>query len=141
MEENIQLQGESKEYKYKVDKIERYLSFAALAIFLISFKSSIGMFVFYGFTIAMLVYYFGWFKKKPLYIKIIGEEITINEGLFFKPFLINKSEVKVVDKVGNKLVLVLESGRLVNILSILLSEADFNEIHETFKNIEDNNKQ
>lgn len=140
MEENIEIRSESKEYNYKVDKIERYLTFASLGVFFLSFNSSIGMVVFYAFAIAVLVYYFGWFKKKPSYIKLDGNEIRISEGLFFKPFLFSKSEVKAVEKLGNKLIILTASERKVNILSILLSESDFNEVQETFKSIARDNK-
>lgn len=133
MEENIQPAIELKEYKYKVDKIERYLSFAALILFFLSFNNKLAGFAFFVFTIAIFVYYFIWYRKRPPYIKIDLNEITVHEGFLFKPVVMGKSEIKTIDKYEKRIELNLKDGKKVTVLGSLLSDADFKEVHEILK--------
>jgi hypothetical protein len=136
MEENMQSEQKVVEFKFKADKIEKYLSFGFLAIFFLSFKNIIATYAFYTFGILVFIYYFGWYRRNKLpYVKITGDEIAILEGLFFKPCAINKSELKGIKKIGSKIELTLNSGRKVNIFEILLSAADFKDLQDTLKSI------
>ena len=128
MEENI-----LKEYKYKTDKVERYFTLAIFIIFFFSFVNSSGFAVFGVFTIIVLVYYFKFYMKKPLYLRILGDELTVSQGFFFKLKTFGVNEINLVNKLENRIELILIQGEKIVLFKILLSESDYIEIYEKLK--------
>lgn len=119
-----------KDYKYKVDKIERYFSLAMIIIFFATFKGSSGFFIFTIFAIIVFAYYFKFYKNKPSYIVINGDEITVSQGLAFKVKSFKGFDIAAVRKLENKIELELKEGKKVSLMKILLSDNDYNEIFD-----------
>jgi hypothetical protein len=117
-----------KDYKYKMDKVERYFSFVIIIIFLATFKGSMGFIIFTFFVIIVLTYYFKVYKSRPSYIKIDGDEITTSQGLFFKLIVFRFSDIIKVEKLENKIELVIKDTKKVVLMKILLSDNDYLEI-------------
>lgn len=119
-----------KVYEYKVDKVERYFSFALLIIFFATFKGNLGFIIFTGFSIIVFAYYFKFYKNKPPYISINGDEITASQGLFFKSKPFKFFDIDTVRKLEDKIELTLKEGEKVIIRKILLSDDDYIEIYD-----------
>lgn len=130
MEEELQLPREEKTYKFKTAKVERILSMLLLVIFIMSFKSGPLTVVFYILTFAILAYYFVWFRKKPIYVKVLGNEITVSEGIFLKPFTFEKEIIGSAVIIEKKLVITLntEVNKQVKINPYFLEDMDYKEI-------------
>ena len=128
MEENL-----VKEYKYKMDKVERYFSIAILVIFFVSFNGSLGFYGFAAFTVIVLAYYFKFYKKRPLYLAINGEEIMLSQGFLFKIKSFSRSDINTVNKLENKIELTLNSGEKASFLKLILSDSDYLDIYEELK--------
>ena len=127
----------AKEFKYKTDRIERALSIVALAFFFISiiYDKSIPVMVgFFLFATVIILYYIIWFRKKPAYVKISGEDVTVSQGFFFKPFLFHKSMIKEVKSHNRIIVIDLTTNNKVSSLKLykfLLSDSDSSEIYSS----------
>ncbi len=118
-----------RDYKYKMDKVERYFSFITLIVFLLTFKGTLGFIIFMVFAAIVFAYYFIFYKKRPLYFSINGEEITASQGLLFKLELFKIFDLDTVRKLENRIELVLKDGKKIILLKILLSDNDYNEIY------------
>lgn len=119
-----------KDYKYKMDKVERYISFAIILIFFATFKGNSGLIIFTALAIIVLVYYFKFYNKRPPYISINGDEITASQGLFFKLKLFKIFDIDTVKKLENKIELRLKDGGKVILMKLLLSDTDYIEIYD-----------
>jgi hypothetical protein len=124
-----------KDYKYKMAKIERYFSFIAIIIFFATFKGSTGFYIFTIFVIIVMAYYFKFYKNRPSYITINGDEITVSQGLAFKVKSFKGSDIVVVRKLENKIELELKEGQKVSFMKILLSDNDYNEIFDELRSL------
>ncbi|HEY5585234.1 MAG TPA: EbsA family protein [Ruminiclostridium sp.] len=97
---------DTKEFKFKMDKIERYFSIGTFIIFFLSFagkNSEYWTILLFILTALILAYYFKWYKKKPSYLIIEDEQITIHPPLFFKPQQIKKHEIKQIKVLDKKI--------------------------------------
>jgi hypothetical protein len=119
-----------KNYKYKVDKVERYVSFALLIIFFVTFKGSSGFIIFTALTIIVFAYYFKFYNKRPSYISINKDEITASQGFFFKLKLFKIFDIDEVRKLENRIELRLKNGEKVILMKLLLSDNDYIEIYD-----------
>lgn len=136
---------DTKEFKFKMDKIERYLSIGIFIIFILSFtgkSSGLWTIVLFIISAVIIAYYFKWYRKKPSYLIIEDEQITVYPPLFFKPQQIKKHEIKQV-KVSDKKIQIdfgLEGiNKSVDVHSILLEENDWKQSTLIFKQFEQNN--
>ena len=119
-----------KDYKYKMDKVERYISFAIILIFFATFKGNSGLIIFTALAIIVLVYYFKFYNKRSSYISINGDEITASQGLFFKLKVFKIFDIDTVKKLENKIELRLKDGGNVILMKLLLSDNDYIEIYD-----------
>lgn len=118
-----------KKYKYKVDKLERYFSFAILIIFFMTFNGNVGFYVFTVFAVIVFAYYFKFYRVKPLYISIEEDCVTVSQGLFFKLKTFKISEIDSINKYENKIELILNQGEKIVLIKFLLGESDYLEIY------------
>jgi len=133
---------DTKEFKFKMDKIERYISIGAFILFMLSFSNQNSGFwtaLLFVITALVFVYYFKWYRKKPSYLIIGEEQITVHPPLFFKPQQIKKAEIQQV-KVSDKKIEIdfgLETiKKNINIHSILLEENDWKQLTLILKQFE-----
>jgi len=125
---------DAKQLNFKMDKIERYFSIGIFVLFMLSFtgkNSGFWTIILFVITAVIFAYYFKWYRKKPSYLIIGDEQITVHPPLFFKPQQIKKHEIKQV-KVYDKKIEIhygLEGiNKSVNIHSILLDENDWKQL-------------
>ena len=119
-----------RDYKYKMDKVERYFSFAMIIVFFVTFKGSLGFLVFMAFCLLVFAYYFKFYKNKPSYIVINAEEITVSQGFTFKLKAFKTSDISTVRKLDNKIEVGLKAGEKVVLMKLLLSDSDYSEIFD-----------
>ncbi len=122
--------GNIKEFLFKTNKIERILTIIAVIFFIlttINDKNKLLMVAFFAFGTIIILYYIIWFRKKPPYVKISGEDITISRGIFFKTETIHKSMIKEVKSSDTSIEINLMTSR-IKIYKLLLSENDAAEI-------------
>jgi hypothetical protein len=99
--ENQEIQvNESQKFNFKLDHVEKNMSFVALILFFFSYtrNDSLSNITFFGVTSLIILYYFIWYRKKPAYITINDEEVVIHQFPFFKPLSIKKDEIKNVTR-------------------------------------------
>ena len=122
------------EFKFKMDKVERYISIAIFILFMLSFNQKYsGILTIILFALAAIVffYYFKWYKKKPSYLILEDEQITIHPPLFFKPQLIKKHEIELIESSDKNIQVNYTSEgtkKSVMLYSILLAENDWKQI-------------
>jgi len=125
---------DTKEFKFKLDKIERYVSIGTLIIFMLSFtgkNSGFWTIILFVETAVILAYYFKWYRKKPSYLVVGDEEITVHPPLFFKPQQIKKHEIKQIKVFDKKIEIDFELDGItksVYVYSILLEENDLKQL-------------
>jgi hypothetical protein len=119
-----------KDYKYKTDKVDRYISIVLLFIFIATFQGTSGFIIFTAFTVIVFAYYFRFYKNKPPYISINGDEITASQGVFFKLKSFKCFDIDTVKKLENKIELKLKDGEEVILFKLLLSDNDYIEIYD-----------
>jgi len=119
-----------KDYKYKMDKIERYFSFIIFAIFIVTFNGRMGFYIFTVFTIIVFAYYFMVYKNRPSYISIKGDEIAVSRGMLFKIKTFKVFDIAEVRNLENKIELILKEGQKISLMKILLSDDDYNDIFD-----------
>jgi len=130
MDNNEQLTEQKKEFKFKMDKTERYISVAIFLVFFMSFTrndSAFWMVLFFALTVVIFAYYFKWYRKKPSYVLISDDEIVIHPPLFFKPNHIRKDEVKRVSVDDKKIEIEYDcagTSRKIGIYSLIIDEND-----------------
>lgn len=119
-----------KDYKYKMDKVDRYASIALFVIFFATLKGTSGLIIFTAVAVIVFAYYFKFYKKRPSYISINGDEITASQGLFFKLKSFKCFDIVTVTKLENKIELKLKDGEKVILMKLLLSDKDYIEIYD-----------
>lgn len=117
-----------KDYKYKMDKIERYFSFLIFAIFIVTFNGRMGFYIFTAFTIIVFAYYFIVYKNRPPYVSIKEDEIAVSRGMLFKIKTFKVIDIAEVKNLGNKIELSFKEGQKITLMKILLSDDDYNDI-------------
>lgn len=129
---------ESKKYKFHTKKVENILGFAIMALFIVSMtdqKNFIFSLVFYAITILCFVYYFVWYKKRPPYVIVSDNEITVHNDIFYKPTVMKKENIKGVQVLEKKIEFTAAIGGIdkkVNILYLLLEDKDKQELINLF---------
>lgn len=119
------------EFKFKMDKVERYISIGVFIIFMLSFNtkySSYWTILLFALSAVIFVYYFKWYKKKPSYLIIEEDQLIIHPPLFFKQRLIKKSEIEGVQISDKDIQINYTSGGIkssIKIYSIILAEGDW----------------
>lgn len=127
------------EFKFKMEKVERYISIGIFIIFLLSFNnkySGIMTITLFALAAAVFVYYFKWYRMKPAYLIIEEERITVHPPLFFKPQLIKKQEIESVEFLDKNIQInFISEGtkKSVKIYSLLLADNDWKLIIDEFK--------
>jgi Ca2+/Na+ antiporter len=130
---DINNQNEIKKFDFKMDKIERYLSFVMLGIFFLSFREKFGVWTFllYSVTALIFVYYFIWYRKKTFYVLVEDDSIIIHPPLFFKQHEIKRGEINHV-KVFDKKVEIGYSNqgidKSINVYSLILKVEDWEQM-------------
>lgn len=119
-----------RDYKYKMDKVERYFSFLMIIIFFATFKGTLGFLVFTAFCVIVLTYYFKFYKNKPSYIVFNGDEIIASQGLTFKVKAFKTYDIDTVSKLENKIEVSLKAEGKIVLMKLLLSDKDYNEIFD-----------
>lgn len=96
------------EFKFKMDRYEKLVSYVALAMFFLSMTRSGSRLMTLAFFIAsgaIMLYYFIWYRKKPPYVRIDGVNVTLYPPLFFKPVTIPRASIREVVKSAKALVI------------------------------------
>ncbi len=121
---------EVKEFKFSTEKVERNIGIGVLIFFFLTFNTynnaaiNIGIF---AFTAVVFVYYFVWYRKKPPYVVIKGNEVTISPFPFFKPITINCDSIQKIITEDNGLVLSYRDNneaKRIKLYSIVLDSKD-----------------
>lgn len=128
-------------FDFKMDKVERYVSFGALALFILSFndKNGIWTFLLFAITALIFVYYFIWYRKKPFYMLIEDENIVIYPPLFFKRHDIKKQEIDYVKVFEKKIEVgysMKDADKTINIYSLILKDEDWKQLKTIFEQME-----
>lgn len=133
--ENIEA-ADAKEFNFKMDKIERYVSFAVFLIFFLSFSGKNGGFwtlVLFAVTIVIMAYYFIWYRKKPAYVVLENERITVHPPLFYKPIQVSRDSVKKVNVSDKKIELVYGDSKTISVYAIMLDVNGWKELSTYLK--------
>ena len=126
----------TKQFNFKMDKIEKWLSIASLIIFFLSMTQTGGpiwVIILFAYTIVVFVYYFVWYRKKPSYVIVENgnQHILVHIPPFFKPYEFEKQQIEQVIVTDKKIEInykVEGSSKSVSIYSIMLSEDDWKQL-------------
>ena len=130
---------ETIEFNFNTEKVERYIGIAVMIFFLMTFRSynnfaiNIGIVIF---TAVVYIYYFVWFRKKPPYVVIKGDEIIISPFPFFKPILVKAQNIQRIITEDNGLVLSYKEAdevKIIKLHSIVLEQKDQRNIKKLVK--------
>ena len=125
---------DAKQLNFKMDKIERYFSIGIFVLFMLSFtgkNSGFWTIILFVITAVIFAYYFKYYRKKPSYLIIEDEQITIHPPLFFKTQQIKKHEIKNVKVFDKQIGIDFELdgiNKSVNVHSMLLDEKDWKQL-------------
>jgi hypothetical protein len=121
---------ESKEFKFSTEKVEKSIGIGVLIFFFLTLNTynnaaiNIGIF---SFTAVVFIYYFVWYRKKPPYVVIKGNEVIISPFPFFKPISIKGDSIQKVKTEDNGLVLSYmdnNEAKRIKLYSIVLDPKD-----------------
>ena len=112
--------------------VENFFTGIALLLCVLSFiysKNMVILIAFFAFTAIFLAYYIFWQKKGSTYIKIDEKEITVYQGLFFKPVTFQRNEIRSIQSNRFYFKLILPDNRKkVFIFPLLLTDNDINSL-------------
>ena len=126
--------SDTRKFDFKMDKVEKYASIGLMVIFLASFTdmgSLIWTILLFAIAALVFAYYFKWYRKKPAYILIENEDITIHPPLFFKPQRFKKQDIRQLKVMDKKLEVVYDTqgaDNSISIYSILLQQEEMKEL-------------
>ena len=129
--DNQQLPSDGvKEFKFKMDKAEKMLSFGILILFFLSFtnqKSVLLNILFFGVSGLIFIYYFVWYRKKPPYVIIRDNEVIINHMPFFKSQIIKKEKISKAQSIENKIIVKYDDKGITKETSLFKLFLDLND--------------
>jgi hypothetical protein len=134
VEKKEQMPELNKKFNFKMDRVEKILSVITLVIFFISFTRGDSIFwtiLFFGLAAIIFLYYFIWYRKKPAYIILSEDSITINKPIFFKPTVIKKEDIQRISADPKKIIIEYNSGegdKNINIYSLVLAQDDMEKL-------------
>lgn len=133
MEEDKKIFNPVKAYKLMTKKIEAILTVGTLALFMFSLSGgTFSSVLFFAVTGLILLYYFVIFRKKPHYVIMEGDKVTVYDGIWLTPVVINTGSISKVSKTDKAISIgYSENGseKSVEIKALILDAEDFKEIY------------
>lgn len=133
MEENKKFFKEVIKYKLATKKIETILTVITLMLFMFSFSGgTLAGILFFGVSGLLLLYYFFIFRKKSHYVILDGDKVTVHDGIWLTPVVINTEKISKVAKSDKSITVYFtdESGasKTIEIKALILDPDDFAEL-------------
>lgn len=132
MEKQTLIFNEDKEYQLVTNKVELALTgvFGALFVFAIKGGNAANI-AFFAVSAVFFAYYFIWYKKRPPYIVLSGDKVTVHNGLFFKPVVIETESIVKVRNNEKEIIIEYRQGdvaKSIKIYAFLMFKSDFKEL-------------